>query len=107
MIEQIKQHLNNCIGALPGTTCKGIGMDDQSTAVILTASKNTTYAGAGTVVYGGIFTNENAIAFGMVIGVLGLLINWFYQSKNYSLQKRETEARIRMLEEQASEAEDK
>lgn len=82
-------------------------MDDQSTAAVLTVSKNTTYAGAGTALYGGWFNNETAIAFGMVLGLAGLVINWFYQNRHYKLQKLESEAKIQAIKDQASEGPEK
>ncbi|MET3371365.1 putative membrane protein [Variovorax boronicumulans] len=49
-------------------------------ATAAVASKST-YAGAGSMIVGWIFSNEFAVLIGMVVGVAGLLINWYYKTK--------------------------
>lgn len=40
-----------------------------------------TYSGAGVTISGGLLLSEIAVMVGMAIGVLGLLVNWYYKAK--------------------------
>ena len=40
-----------------------------------------TYAGSGTALFGGLSANEVAAYGGLIIGVIGLLVNWYYKAK--------------------------
>lgn len=44
-------------------------------------SQVATHAGAYSAVYGGLSANEIAAYGGLVIGVVGLIINWYYKAK--------------------------
>lgn len=39
------------------------------------------YAGSGATIVGGLLSNEMAVAVGMLVGVLGFAIGWFYKHK--------------------------
>lgn len=65
--------------------------------------------GSGTAVVGGFTLNEVAIVFGMVVGGLGLLIQWYYRHKltmheirlrqeEAERQRREHEVRMGMMQ---------
>lgn len=41
----------------------------------------TTYVGSGTALFGGLSANEVAAYGGLIIGVIGLLVNWYYKAK--------------------------
>ncbi len=56
-------------------------------AIASVASK-TTYMGVGSVGFGWLMTNEAAVVGGLIVGVTGLLINWWYKRK---ADKREEE----------------
>ncbi|AGU48830.1 hypothetical protein VAPA_1c17220 [Variovorax paradoxus B4] len=49
-------------------------------ATAAVASKST-YAGAGSMIVGWMLSNEFVVLLGMVVGVAGLLINWYYKAK--------------------------
>ena len=53
-----------------------------------------TIAGASAMTFGGYTANDIAMFVGAVVGVVGLLVQWFYRHKEYKLKKLETEARI-------------
>lgn len=58
------------------------------------AGSKATYTGAAVTIGGWVLSSEFAVLFGMVLGVLGLLVNWYYKHKL-------TMAEIRLREEQA------
>lgn len=43
------------------------------------------YAGAGTAVVGGLTLNEWGVIAGMLIGIAGLVLGWWYKRKHYRL----------------------
>ena len=74
-------------------------MSEQTTqaieATLAATGSKATYTGAGMTIGGWALSSEFAVLFGMLIGVLGLLVNWFYKHKL-------TMAEIRLREEQAA-----
>lgn len=64
-------------------------------ATLATAGSKATYTGAGMTIGGWALSNEFAVLFGMLIGVLGLAVNWYYKHKL-------TMAEIKLKEEQAA-----
>lgn len=50
-------------------------------ATLASLGSKATYTGAGVTISGGVLLSEVAVIVGMVIGVLGLLINWYYKAK--------------------------
>ena len=63
------------------------------TTLAATGSK-ATYTGAGMTVGGWMLSSEFAVLFGMLIGLAGLVVQWYYKHKL-------TMAEIRLKEEQA------
>lgn len=63
-------------------------------ATMAAAGSKATYTGAAVTIGGWVLSSEFAVLFGMVLGVLGLLVNWYYKHKL-------TMAEIRLREEQA------
>lgn len=63
-------------------------------ALAATGSK-ATYTGAGMTIGGWALSSEFAVLFGMIIGALGLGVQWYYRHKL-------TMAEIRLKEEQAA-----
>lgn len=47
-----------------------------------------TYAGSGTAMLGGLGANEIAAYGGLIIGVIGLLVNWYYKAKEDRRRER-------------------
>lgn len=64
------------------------------TTLAATGSK-ATYTGAGMTIGGWFLSSEFAVLMGMIIGVAGFLVNWYYKHKL-------TMAQIRLQEEQAA-----
>lgn len=48
---------------------------------IASAASKSTYAGAVSVLAGWLTSSEAAVLIGIVIGVSGLLVNWYYKAK--------------------------
>lgn len=53
-----------------------------------------TMAGAASMTFGGYTANDLAMFIGAVVGVVGLIVQWYYRHQEYKLKKMETEARI-------------
>lgn len=74
-------------------------MSEQTThaieATLAATGSKATYTGAGMTIGGWALSSEFAVLFGMLIGVLGLAVQWFYRHKL-------TMAEIRLKEEQAA-----
>lgn len=64
-------------------------------AALAGVGSKATYTGAGMTIGGWVLSSEFAVLFGMVIGVLGLMVNWYYKHKL-------TMAEIRLREEHAA-----
>lgn len=62
-------------------------MDRQDTiehatdVALASVASKTTQVGAFTVIGGWWFTNEAAVLYGLVIGLGGLILNWYYRRK--------------------------
>lgn len=52
------------------------------------AASAATYGGSAGAIFGGINANWVAAIGGIVIGLAGLLLNWYYKHKAYQLAKR-------------------
>ena len=63
-------------------------------AVMATAGSKATYTGAGMTVGGWLLSSEFAVLSGLLIGLAGLAIQWYYKHKL-------TNTEIRLKEEQA------
>jgi ABC-type transport system involved in cytochrome bd biosynthesis fused ATPase/permease subunit len=74
-------------------------MSEQTTqaieATLAAAGSKATYTGAGMTIGGWVLSSEFAVLFGMLLGVLGLGVQWYYRHKL-------TMAEIRLKEEQAA-----
>jgi hypothetical protein len=69
-------------------------------ATQITISKIATQGGAVTSVGGWLLSNEFAVVAGLVVGVVGLAVNWFYRHRQDRRDEREHRARMRALREQ-------
>lgn len=67
-------------------------------ATIAAAGSKTTYAGATTSVAGWIFSSEFAALCGIIVGVVGLLVNYWFKRREDIRQQAEHEARMRALQ---------
>lgn len=50
-------------------------------AALAAAGSKATYTGSGMVLSGWLFSSEFAVLVGIVIGILGFLVNWYYRHK--------------------------
>lgn len=68
----------------------------QAAAVAGAASK-VTYGGSAAAVGGWFLSNEFAVLAGLLIGLAGFVVNWYYRHKEYKLREREHKARMSEL----------
>ena len=64
-------------------------------AAISAGASKATYTGVGMTLGGWFFSSEFAVLMGVVIGVAGLMVNWYYKHKLTMIE-------IRLQEEQAA-----
>lgn len=70
-------------------------MRDQTVeAAIAASASKTTYAGAGMSITGWLLSNEFAILFGLILGLAGFIVNWYYKHKDDRRKEREHAARM-------------
>jgi uncharacterized membrane protein len=50
-------------------------------ATMATLGSKATYTGAGMTIFGWMLSSEVAVLFGMIVGLLGFVVNWFYRHK--------------------------
>lgn len=67
------------------------------TAVASTASK-TTYLGAGMTVGGWFLSSEFAVLIGIVLGVAGFIVNWYYKHKQDRRESLEHKRKMALYE---------
>lgn len=76
-------------------------MDDikQNTidAAIAAAASKATYAGTGFSFYSWLTSSEGGVVVGIVIAVIGLLINIYFKRREDQRQQTEHEARMRAI----------
>jgi len=48
----------------------------------------TSFIGAWTAVFGGLSSTEVAAYGGLIVGVVGMLVNWYYKAKEDKRQER-------------------
>ncbi len=65
-------------------------------AIASTASK-VTYTGAGMTISGWMLSSEFAVLVGIVLGVAGFIVNWYYRHKEDRRSQAEHEIRMREL----------
>lgn len=72
-------------------------MTPAHTTIEATASavaSKATYTGAGMTIGGWFLSSEFAVLVGMLVGVAGLLVNWYYKHKQDRRLQREHDARM-------------
>ena len=74
--------------------------DHQSTVDATMAALGTkaTYTGATTSVVGWILSSQFGVLFGLMLGLAGFLINWYYRHKEDKRQQAEHERRMGLYE---------
>lgn len=48
---------------------------------VATAASKATYTGAGMTIGGWLLSSEFAVLFGMLLGLFGFFVNWYYKAK--------------------------
>ena len=71
-------------------------MTEHETAIATAASK-ATFAGAGVTVGSWLTSSEFGVLAGILIGVIGLAVNWYFRRKTDKREQREYEARMRRM----------
>lgn len=66
-------------------------------AGVAAVASKTTYTGAGAMVLGWVTSNEFAVLFGLIVGVAGLCVNWYYKAKADRRADREHALRVQRL----------
>lgn len=61
-------------------------------AAIAASASKATYTGAGMSVTGWLLSNEFAVLFGLILGLAGFLLNWYYKAKDDRRREREHRA---------------
>ena len=54
--------------------------------IISAAASKSTYMGVLSMFFGWLVSSNAAIVVGMLVGVAGVLINWYYKHKNHKLR---------------------
>lgn len=69
-------------------------MNPEIEAAAAAAGSKATYTGAGVVGMGWLLSSEFAVLMGLIVGVAGFLVNWFYKAKQDRREEREHLARM-------------
>jgi heme/copper-type cytochrome/quinol oxidase subunit 2 len=68
-------------------------------ATIAAAGSKATYTGAGMTISGWLLSSEFAVLIGIVLGVAGFLVNWYYKHRHDARERAEHAERMRHLRE--------
>jgi hypothetical protein len=66
-------------------------------ATVASVANKVTYGAAGTAFWGGMTANEFAAYGGVLIAVIGLIVQWYYKRKESRMRSEEHGARMAML----------
>lgn len=66
-------------------------------ATIATAGSKATYTGSGASVVGWMMSNEFAVLVGLIVGVLGLVVNWWFKLKQDRREQSAHDLRMREM----------
>lgn len=70
-------------------------------AVMASAGSKAGFIGAGSTVLGWLASSEGGILFGIAIGLVGLLVNWYYKAKQDARDERYQAAQLAIRQEEA------
>lgn len=68
-------------------------------AAIAASASKATYGGVASIGLGWLVSSESAVLFGIIVGVTGLGVNWYYKAKADRRHEREHLARMTQYEE--------
>ena len=66
-------------------------------AILAATGSKATYTGAGMTIGGWFLSSEFAVLAGLVLGVAGFVVNWYYRAKEDKRNQVEHEIRVRDL----------
>lgn len=72
-------------------------------ATVAAAGSKATYTGAGMTISGWLLSSEAAVLIGIVLGVAGFLVNWFYRARHDRREQAEHAERMRHLRDEGKE----
>ena len=67
-------------------------------ATLAAIGSKATYTGAGASIVGWLTSSQAGILFGIVLGVGGFLVNWYYRAKEDRRQQAEHDRRMGLYE---------
>lgn len=67
-------------------------------ATLAAIGSKATYTGAGASILGWMMSSQAGIFFGIILGVGGFLVNWYYRAKEDRRQQVEHERRMGLYE---------
>jgi hypothetical protein len=73
---------------------KDQAMEIASAGASASAASKVTYGGSAAAMGGWFLSNEFAVLMGLVIGIAGFVVNWYYRHKEYKLKERESLLRM-------------
>jgi hypothetical protein len=71
-------------------------MDETQQAAVAAIGSKAAYGGGGTAFISGLISNEVGVIVGIVVGVTGLLVNWYYKAKQDRRDQVEHDRRMSM-----------
>lgn len=74
-------------------------MSGEAEAAITTLSGKATYGGSAVAGVGWLTSNEGLAFCGFVVGFFGLVINFYYAKKKDRREERESELRMKLMQE--------
>ena len=66
-------------------------------ATLAAAGSKATYGGAGASVVGWLMSSEFGVVAGIIIGIAGFCVNWYYRHKQDRREQEEHERKMRGL----------
>jgi hypothetical protein len=69
-------------------------LDAATAGAVATAASKVTYGGSAAAVGGWFLSNEFAVLAGLVIGLAGFAVNWYYRHREFKLREREHNKRM-------------
>lgn len=66
-------------------------------ATLAAAGSKATYGGAGASVVGWLMSSEFGVVAGIIIGIAGFCVNWYYRHKQDKREQEEHERKMRGL----------
>lgn len=73
-------------------------MNTEIEAAAAAVGSKATYSGVVTIGFGWFLSSEFAVLIGMVLGLAGFGVNWFYKHKHLKLAQLEHEEHMRRIE---------